>query len=103
MFPSQISPHICPVLYATLAHAGYCPREEMMTLRKFGSRLQGHLHRGVLPGLEASGGPLGQGISIAVGMALANKMDGKRSKVYCMVGDGEQDEGQVWEALITTN
>jgi transketolase len=92
--------HICPVLYATLAHAGYYPREEMMTLRKLGSRLQGHPHRGVLPGIEASGGPLGQGISIAVGMALANKIDGKRARVYCMLGDGEHDEGQVWEALI---
>jgi len=92
--------HICPVLYATLAHAGYYPKEEMMTLRKLGSRLQGHPHRGMLPGLEASGGPLGQGISIAVGMALANKLDGKRSRVYCMVGDGEEDEGQVWEAFL---
>jgi transketolase len=92
--------HICPVLYATLAHAGYYPKEEMMTLRKLGSRLQGHPHRGVLPGIEASGGPLGQGISIAVGMALASKMDGKRTRVYCMLGDGEHDEGQVWEALI---
>ncbi|MDA2918132.1 transketolase [Desulfobacterota bacterium AH_259_B03_O07] len=92
--------HICPVLYATLAHAGYFPKEEMMTLRKLGSRLQGHPHRGMLPGLEASGGSLGQGISIAVGMALANKLDGKRSRVYCMVGDGEEDEGQVWEAFL---
>jgi len=92
--------HICPVLYATLAHAGYFPKEELMTLRKLGSRLQGHPHRGMLPGLEASGGPLGQGISIAVGMALANKLDEKRSRVYCMVGDGEEDEGQVWEAFL---
>ena len=92
--------HICPVLYATLAHAGYFPKEELLTLRKLGSRLQGHPHRGMLPGLEASGGPLGQGISIAVGMALANKLDGKRSRVYCMVGDGEEDEGQVWEAFL---
>lgn len=92
--------HICPALYATLAHAGYYPKEEMMTLRKYGSRLQGHPHRGLLPGLEASGGPLGQGISVAVGMALADKMDGKRTRVYCMLGDGEHDEGQVWEALI---
>jgi len=92
--------HICPVLYVTLAHAGYFPKEELMTLRKLGSRLQGHPHRGMLPGLEASGGPLGQGISIAVGMALANKLDEKRSRVYCMVGDGEEDEGQVWEAFL---
>ena len=92
--------HICPVLYATLAESGYFPVQELMTLRKLGSRLQGHPHRGTVPGLEASGGPLGQGISIAVGMAVAGKMDGNRSKVYCMVGDGEMDEGQVWEAIM---
>jgi len=92
--------HICPVLYATLAEAGYFPKEEIMTLRKLGSRLQGHPHRGTLPGLEASGGPLAQGISIAAGMAVAGKMDGKRSKLYCMVGDGEMNEGQIWEALM---
>jgi len=92
--------HICPVLYATLAEAGYYPKKEIMTLRKLGSRLQGHPHRGALPGLEASGGPLAQGLSIAAGMAIAGKMDGKRSKVFCMCGDGEMDEGQVWEALM---
>ncbi|MEQ9618500.1 MAG: transketolase [Deltaproteobacteria bacterium] len=92
--------HICPVLYATLAESGYFPVEELMTLRKLGSRLQGHPHRGTVPGLEASGGPLGQGISIAVGMAVAGKMDGSMSGVYCMVGDGEMDEGQVWEAIM---
>ncbi len=92
--------HICPVLYATLAEAGYFPVEEIMTLRKLGSRLQGHPHRGAVPGLEASGGPLAQGISIAVGMAVAGKIDGRSSRVYCMVGDGEMDEGQVWEAIL---
>jgi transketolase len=92
--------HICPVLYATLAEAGYYPKKEIMTLRKLGSRLQGHPHRGALPGLEASGGPLAQGLSIAAGMAIAGKMDGRRSKVFCMCGDGEMDEGQVWEALM---
>lgn len=92
--------HICPVLYATLAEAGYYPKKEIMTLRKLGSRLQGHPHRGALPGLEASGGPLAQGLSIAAGMAIAGNMDGKRSKVFCMCGDGEMDEGQVWEALM---
>ena len=92
--------HICPVLYATLAEAGYFPVEEIMTLRKFGTRLQGHPHKGTLPGLESSGGPLAQGLSIALGMAVANKIDKKRSRVYCMVGDGEMDEGQIWEALM---
>jgi len=92
--------HICPVLYATLAEAGYFPVEELMTLRKLGSRLQGHPHRGSVPGLEASGGPLAQGISIAVGMAVAGRIDGRKSHVYCMVGDGEMDEGQVWEAIL---
>ena len=92
--------HICPVLYATLAEAGYYPKEEILTLRKLGSRLQGHPHKGTLPGLEASGGPLAQGISIAAGMAVAGKIDGKRSRVYCMVGDGEMNEGQIWEALM---
>ncbi len=92
--------HICPVLYATLAEAGYFPTSELMTLRKLGSRLQGHPHRGTLPGLEASGGPLAQGISIAAGMAVADRIDGKNTRIYCMVGDGEMDEGQVWEALM---
>lgn len=92
--------HICPVLYATLAEAGYYPKEEILTLRKLGSRLQGHPHRGTLPGLEASGGPLAQGISIAAGIAVAGKIDHKRHRVYCMVGDGEMNEGQIWEALM---
>ena len=92
--------HICPVLYATLAEAGYYPKKEIMTLRKLGSRLQGHPHKGTLPGLEASGGPLAQGLSIAAGMAMAAKIDARRSRVFCMVGDGEMNEGQVWEALM---
>lgn len=92
--------HICPVLYATLAEAGYFPKEEILTLRKLGSRLQGHPHRGALPGLEASGGPLAQGLSIAAGMAMADKINGRRNRVYCMIGDGEMDEGQIWEALM---
>jgi transketolase len=92
--------HICPVLYATLAHAGYFEKQELMTLRKLGSRLQGHPHRLDLPGLEVSSGPLGQGISQAIGMALAAKMDDKRYEVYCVMGDGEQNEGQVWEAFM---
>ena len=94
--------HICPVLYATLAHAGYFPVEELMTLRKFGSRLQGHPHRESLPGVETSSGPLGSGLSQAVGMALAERIDNPYSSkyFYCLTGDGELDEGQIWEAAL---
>ncbi|MEK7631022.1 MAG: transketolase [Patescibacteria group bacterium] len=92
--------HICPVQYATMAHAGYFPVEELKTLRKFGSRLQGHPHRTKLPGIEASSGPLGTGISQAVGMALALRMDKKTNFVYALMGDGEQDCGIVWEAIM---
>jgi transketolase len=97
------SGHICPVLYAAMAHAGYFPVEELMTLRKFGSRLQGHPHRKYLPILETSSGPLGEGLSQAVGMAIAQKIDNKiilGNHIYCIVGDGELDEGQNWEALM---
>ncbi len=95
--------HICPVLYATLAHAGYIPLKELMTLRKFGSRLQGHPHREYLPMLENSSGPLGAGLSQAVGMALADRIDsGKTSgkQFVCLTGDGELDEGANWEAIM---
>ena len=94
--------HICPVLYATLAHAGYFPVEELMTLRKLGSRLQGHPHREALPGLETSSGPLGSGLSQAVGMAMAERIDNPYSSkfFYCLTGDGELNEGQIWEALM---
>ncbi len=94
--------HICPVLYATLAHAGYFPTEELLTLRKFGSRLQGHPHRTALPGLETSSGPLGSGLSQAVGMALAERIDNPYSSkyIYCLTGDGELNEGQIWEAAL---
>jgi len=95
--------HICPVLYATMAHAGYFPVEELKTLRKFGSRLQGHPHREWLPGIETSSGPLGSGLSQAIGMALAERMDrGRTSNTYFYVfmGDGELDAGQVWEAVM---
>jgi len=95
--------HICPVLYATLAHAGYFPVSELKTLRKFKSRLQGHPHREFLKILENSSGPLGSGISQTLGMALANRMDmGKTSSMQfvCLVGDGELDEGQNWEAIM---
>lgn len=94
--------HICPVLYATMAHAGYFPLDELKTLRKFGSRLQGHPHREFLPALETSSGPLGSGLSQAVGMALAMRIDDKvlQKNVYCLTGDGELDEGQNWEAIM---
>lgn len=94
--------HICPVLYATMAHAGYFPQEELLTLRKLGSRLQGHPHRQSLPGLETSSGPLGSGLSQAVGMALAARMDNPYTSkfVYCLTGDGELNEGQIWEAAM---
>jgi transketolase len=94
--------HICPVLYATLAHAGYFPKEELMTLRKLGSRLQGHPHRGTLPGVETSSGPLGSGLSQAVGMVLAERLNNPYSSkfFYCLTGDGELDEGQIWEAAM---
>lgn len=92
--------HICPVLYATLGEAGYFPKEELITLRKFGSRLQGHPHNLALPGIETSSGPLAQGSSQAVGIALSLKMDHKRNRVYLIMSDGEQDEGQTWEAVM---
>ncbi len=92
--------HICPVLYATMANAGYLPREELLTLRKLGTRLQGHPHRGALPGIETTSGPLGSGLSQSAGMALAAMMDKKKWRVYCMMSDGEQDAGNVWEAVL---
>jgi len=94
--------HICPVLYATMAHAGYFPVAELKTLRKFGTRLQGHPHREYLPYIETSSGPLGLGLSQAAGMALSDKMDGKDKNrfIYCFMSDGEQDEGNSWEAIM---
>jgi transketolase len=94
--------HICPVLYATMAHAGYFPLDLLKTLRKFGSPLQGHPHREFLPALETSSGPLGEGLSQAVGMAIADKMDGKSGerRIYCLMSDGELEEGQSWEAVM---
>jgi len=93
--------HICPVLYATMAHAGYFPIEELQTLRKFGSRLQGHPHREYLPFMETSSGPLGCGLSQAVGMALADKIDKKEGRfIYCFMADGELDEGNSWEGMM---
>ena len=95
--------HICPVMYATMAHAGYFSRDELMTLRKFGSRLQGHPHREFLPYVETSSGPLGSGLSQATGMALAERIDKGRASnkfIYCFLGDGELDEGNNWEAFM---
>ncbi|NYZ77588.1 transketolase [Candidatus Micrarchaeota archaeon] len=92
--------HVCPVLYAALANTGYFPKEELLTLRKLGSRLQGHPHRGSLPGIENSSGPLGQGLSIAVGMAIVAKRERRKWRTYCMMSDGELDEGQCWEAAM---
>lgn len=95
--------HICPVLYTVMAYAGYFPKSELKTLRKLHSRLQGHPHREYLPALETSSGPLGSGLSQAVGMALAIRIDeGKKSNkfVYCMMSDGELNEGHSWEAIM---
>ncbi|HAS80877.1 MAG: Transketolase domain protein [Candidatus Nomurabacteria bacterium GW2011_GWE1_32_28] len=94
--------HICPVLYAAMAYSGYFPIEELKTLRKLGSRLQGHPHREYLPFLENSSGPLGSGLSQAAGMALADKIDGKDSDryIYCFMSDGELDEGNSWEGVM---
>ncbi|HPE34125.1 MAG TPA: transketolase [Bacteroidales bacterium] len=94
--------HVAPLLYASLAHSGYFPKEELLTLRKLGSRLQGHPGRDHgLPGIELSAGSLGQGLSVAVGMAIAAKLDGKSLKVYAVLGDGELQEGAVWEAAMS--
>lgn len=92
--------HIAPVQYATLAHAGYFPVEECLTLRKFGSRLQGHPEREKLPGLETTSGPLGSGLSQASGMAYGLRMNGKKNRIYCLMSDGELQEGNTWEALM---
>ncbi|MDO8408316.1 MAG: transketolase [bacterium] len=110
--------HICPVRYATMAHAGYFPLAECLTLRKFGTRLQGHPERRRLPGLETTSGPLGSGLSQAAGVALALRMDQggfvnppsdggftkppHNPRVYCVMSDGEQEEGNTWEAAMFT-
>jgi transketolase len=92
--------HGAPGLYAVLAEAGYFPTEDLMTLRKFGSPLEGHPNMCRLPGVEASTGSLGQGLSIGVGHALSARIDGRNFRTYVMMGDGESEEGQVWEALM---
>ncbi len=92
--------HICPVRYAAMAFAGYFPIEELKTLRKFGSRLQGHPERIALPGLETTSGPLGSGLGEAAGIAYGAKMDGKKFRVYCVMSDGEHDAGNLWESAM---
>ena len=95
--------HICPVQYATLARAGYFPLVKLKGLRKINSELQGHPHKGSLPGIETSSGPLGQGISQAVGMAMAGFMNKQSHHVFCITSDGEHNEGQVWEAIMSAH
>ncbi len=92
--------HICPVQYATMANAGYFQREELLTLRKFGTRLQGHPHRGSLPGIEVTSGPLGSGLGQACGIALGGLMDKKKFRVWCLTSDGEHEEGVFWESVM---
>lgn len=92
--------HAAPALYATLAHAGYFPREELATLRQVGSRLQGHPDSNLLPGVEVSTGSLGQGLSIACGIACGLALEGRNAHVFTLLGDGECEEGQVWEAAM---
>ena len=92
--------HISPVRYATMAHAGYFPLEELKTLRKFGTRLQGHPERERLPAIETTSGPLGSGLSQASGIAYGARMDGKKFRVYCLMSDGEQQAGNTWEGAM---
>ncbi|MBU1853636.1 MAG: transketolase [Candidatus Omnitrophica bacterium] len=92
--------HACPALYAVLAHMNFFDKKELCTLRKVGTRLQGHPQRG-LPGVEISSGSLGQGLSIANGYALGARIDKDKKRIYCLMGDGELDEGQIWEAVLT--
>jgi transketolase len=92
--------HATPVLYATLAHKGFFPKEELTTFRKLGSKLQGHPDMKKVPGVEMSTGSLGQGFSVAVGMALADKLDQRPARIYALLGDGELQEGLVWEAAM---
>ncbi|TES83378.1 MAG: transketolase [Dehalococcoidia bacterium] len=94
--------HAAPLLYATLAECGYFPVKELLTLRQMDSRLQGHTDRTITPGVEMSSGSLGQGLSFALGAALAGRVDGRGYRVYALLGDGECNEGQVWEAAMAT-
>ena len=93
--------HAVPALYTVLAKAGYFPEKQLITLRKLGSPLQGHPDRTMLPGIEAATGSLGQGLSISLGLALGLKLSGSAARVYCVLGDGEIQEGQVWEAAMS--
>jgi len=95
--------HICPAQYAVLSLAGYFPVEELSSLRQINSRLQGHPHRGSLPGIETTSGPLGSGLGQAIGIALAGKLDNKQWRVYCLLSDGEHNEGNHWEAVMFAN
>lgn len=95
--------HAAPILYAALAETGYFPKEELKKLRKLGSMLQGHPDRTKIPGVEVSTGALGQGMSISVGMAMASKLDNAPWRVYAMIGDGESQEGQIWEAAMAAS
>ncbi len=92
--------HIVPVRYAVMAHAGYFPLDETKTLRKFGSRLQGHPERERLPGVESTSGPLGSGLGQAAGIAYGARMDGKKFRTYCLMSDGEQQAGNIWESAM---
>lgn len=92
--------HIVPVQYATMALSGYFPLEDLQTLRKFGSPLQGHPERNHLPGIETTSGPLGEGLSQAIGIALGGRMDGKDYRTYCLMSDGEHQCGMTWEAIL---
>jgi transketolase len=94
--------HCCPALYGVLSMSGYIERKHLWTLRRLGSLLQGHPSSSITPGIEISSGSLGQGLSVANGMALAGKLDSKPYRVYCVLGDGESQEGQIWEASMTS-
>lgn len=93
--------HAAPCLYAVFAEKGFIPKTELLTLRKLNTRLQGHPNRNELPGIDMSTGSLGQGISAAVGMAIAHRLDSRSSRIYTLLGDGECEEGQVWEAAMS--
>ncbi len=95
--------HATPLLYSVLASRGYFPREELWNFRRLGSILQGHPEYGKTPGVEATTGSLGQGLGVAVGMALASKLDGERWRVYVLLGDGELEEGSIWESAMSAS
>ncbi|MFH0999470.1 MAG: 1-deoxy-D-xylulose-5-phosphate synthase N-terminal domain-containing protein, partial [Bacteroidota bacterium] len=92
--------HICPVRYAAMAHSGYFPVDELKTLRKFGSRLQGHPERNMLSGVETTSGPLGSGLGEAAGIAYGARMDGKKFITYCAMSDAEHQSGNLWESVM---